>query len=516
MSNKHGVKRIISGAATGSIQMVVSLLASIITVPLMLKAVGMDMYGLYALVLSITGFIGLTDFGVTTAVTNKISYFRVEKKWNSINEIFSGAVAFFALLIIPIVLFLVFSILSGIIDVSFFLKDSIHLYDKTRDLFIIMIIFASVNVLFGGTIRSLYHGMNEVVEFNIGNGIGTLLYSVTFILFLLGSPSIFAIAVFQGLYNILKLSSFLFYFYKKHKWFSFVLKAKIFRHLYELREHSFVFFVLSITTAVVMMSDNIVLSHYVGVASVAIYSIGYKLFKLPCAALPIATSSYPIITGLFGEKNFKALASKYSQILRLNIISKYSILLFILLFSRQIISLWVGVELFDSYLLVGVFCLTFMVITWSGSHWVFINAMFLQKNQLVPSIFETIINLSISIILVSKIGIVGVAIGTVTANLCTVAISLPRQLKRHIDISPFNELKRIIIGLLVPSLFFILMYVGILFVVNMYAQLVLAGCVFFVFLWLVFKFSLLEDERKVVIDTLSRLTYNKLILKKKN
>ncbi len=495
------VKKIGFGTATSFISTGISILASIITVPLFIKAVGSDLYGLFVVVTSVVGFVGLTDFGLSGAITNQIAYLFAEQKKKEISELFSGAMIFFGSLLLGVFVIIAGLFFADIVSASFIFGVEDALVDLTGSLFFILLTFYTINLLFGSLLVSFFKGLNEIPKYNIIQSSYIIVYSISFVVFLLNKPSIISIAFFQGIFFILRVILLYVSAKKLFSWFRFYFKLSLLKRIKPLLKHSFYFFLLMLLSSLITKTDMLVLSHVVGVGMAATFAIGDRIFKLPTSMVTVAASAMPSIAHYFKLNDLSALSKMYSQVLRMNIVFKCAPLLFILVYSKEIISLWVGPEFFGGYYLVSLFFLSYMIYAWVGPHFAFINSMFKHRSEVIPMTVNVIINLGTSIFFAYHIGIIGIILGTVLGNLLTNAIYLPIFLSRQIDIKPFKDLYRVVVSFAIPAIFLVAMhYLNFYILQGIILQLAFATLVMGIYGFVCWMVVLQKNEKQFFID----------------
>jgi O-antigen/teichoic acid export membrane protein len=474
---KVGLTVFINGLST-----FVTLISAAITVRLLLRAVGTIDYGLLMLVSSVVGFISFSDFGTTTAVANQISYFFAEKKHTDITELFSGTAFFLGIIILGIWGILAILFLTKAISMQFLFGVDTSLVPKTLYLFFIILFFTSANFLFNSLFVSLYSGLNELPRYNLINFIYVVLNSVLFIIFLLYKPSIITVALFQGVSIFIRLIFYIIATKLFFKWLKISYHFRLIKKVFPLLKYSIVFVALSLCNSLIGKTDLLVISHILGLGMVAIYSISDRLFRLPANLLQLADPASPTIAMEYKKNNIAKLATMYVQIVRMHTIARVTVFSFLLLYARQIISIWAGAHLYyGNALFIGIF-ISFFLYTWVGPHFVFINAMFKHTKTLVPVVLSAIINLGASILLAQRIGLVGVILGTIIGNVTTTVIYLPWVLKKILPIHPLAELLKIIGSFIVPALVMGTAYfISVHYVSSIWLQLALGTLNFAVY-----------------------------------
>lgn len=494
------------GTITGTISNMVSLAAGIITVPLLVRALGTDAYGLLGVVSSVVGFVGMADLGLASTLMTAMSYAKAREDYGTVSRLYSGG-----LLVYTPLMFVLFGIAALVIYAPWFsvaklLSIPPALEDIAELTILIMLGYTMMNAFWGGVVKAVYHGVNEITVYNTIQTAYNVAFALAFIAYLLwGNVTLFGVAFMQGAGSVVRLVIQHVIARVRYPWLSFVMSTKSVHAVRPLLQYSAILF-LSTTAAVILeRSDNIVIAHFVGLAAVAVYSLAYKLFYLPAAMLPIVTASAPTVAMLYEKKDWDALGRFYRKILRANVIVKFAIFSFLVVFAREIITAWVGRDLFAGYATVVAIFGAFMLFVWNGSHALFFWAMQKFTPGLKANVIAIMINLALSIILVQRIGMVGVAIGTFVSFLVVNAWYLPKELKKELPIHPAREAATLLVRL-VPLLVALVASRELLFAfISVPAwQYVGAAFIGLVFVVMVYMVGFEDAERTIINGVIMR------------
>ncbi len=495
------VKTIGMGTITGAISNVVALAAGIITVPLLIKNLGTDAYGLLGVVSALVGFVGVVDLGLTSTITNAIAYGNARADHSRINRLFSGGILLYTPLVFAIVGLVTLLVYAPWFPLASLLNITPDVARLARLVIVIMLSYTMAGAFWGGVLKSLYHGVNDVAIYNGTQTIYNSFFALAFILYLLfGQVTLLGVVLVQAVGALVRLLLFVGVATRRYTWFSFIWSRESVRVVAPLLNYSVILFLSMVCIVILERSDNIVLAHYLGLAAVASYSIVYKLFYLPAAMLPIATASAPTVAALYEQKDWAALATLYRRILRVNIILKFIVFAFLLVFAREIVVLWVGVDLFTGYGTVAAIAATYMVFAWNGTHSLFFGAMQNFKPELRANAISIVLNLAFSIYLVQKIGMAGVPLGTLLSFLLVNAWYLPRTLVRLLDIHPWREAVRLL-SRIVPLLLALVAvhYFLITLVTDNLPRYILAAVIGVLFMFAVFLVAFGPGEKQFIV-----------------
>lgn len=173
-------------------------------------------------------------------------------------------------------------------------------------------------------------------------------------------------------------------------------------------------------TIVVTSTDNIIMSMFIGTKSVGIYSNYYMIIQIIQNVMNTLLGSFTASIG-----NYNVSASKednyelYKKLKFANywICSFCTVSLYLLL-NPFIKNIW-GEELLFSKEIVFILCVNFFVFTSRIVNGSFGNAVGLFIYDKLRPVFETIINLFVSVFLIKKIGISGIFLGTIISAMLT-------------------------------------------------------------------------------------------------
>lgn len=203
-------------------------------------------------------------------------------------------------------------------------------------------------------------------------------------------------------------------------------------HLSDLSTESFrsvigvglAFLILQVAYTVGFSIDRLVVAHYVGPAAVADYSVVYRLFAIPGGLAAIAlVPLWPAYSEAMARRDTMWVRRTLARSLRATIILTVPVVLGLLIFGPAIVFEWTGHTLsppFALYLAMGGFIIAFAI---ASGYAMFLNGAQLMRYQISTMTIMALINIVISVILASRIGVSGVALGSLIS--VTAALILP-------------------------------------------------------------------------------------------
>jgi O-antigen/teichoic acid export membrane protein len=401
----------LSGGSTLIVKFV-SIAINLITVPLTLSFLGAERYGLWMAISSIMALMAFADLGLGNGLLNVVSKAKGDKN----NEEAKIAVSstFFILLCISLLLLTLFFIAYPYINwvKVFNVKTEIAKIEAGPTV-IALIIPMLINMPLG-IVQRIQEGNQEGYKFQLFLILGSIIsfLSILLCIYLKSSLPLLVLAysigpiiatVINGL--IMFRKNYPFYRPRFHLFNLDVGK--------ELLKVGLVFFILQIFTLLANASDNIILAQTMGASSVAQYEIVKKIFLFSMITQFIIQPLWPAFGEALAKGDMIWIKKTIKNALILSLGVNVIITLPLVLFGRQLISMWVGSAYMPSWsLLIGFFMFTLLA-NYGGVMSTFLNSGKLISKQTIIIALASISAIFLKIYLSLNIGISGIIWATV-------------------------------------------------------------------------------------------------------
>ena len=204
------------------------------------------------------------------------------------------------------------------------------------------------------------------------------------------------------------------------------------------------FFVLGITSLIVVNTDNFIIIHVLGPTYVSAYAITFKLYALALIFIfSINGVLWPMYGRAMSEMNWDWIERIYNNSTVFLSLLGGAVCIGGILFAHDIIKLWVGERGYGGVFVIislGLYTYTASI---NNNHATVLNGMNALKGVVWIGVFEAIVNLVLSVTLIHYFGVGGVALGTFLAALTTVSWLLPLALIRKTNGRVNMDLKQI-------------------------------------------------------------------------
>ena len=247
---------------------IVTVLVAFIVSPIMVKQLGDETYGIWVLIVSISSYFTVLDFGINTAIVRYISKYTAVNDYQNARKIYSASFVIFILLS--------FFVLIPIAIIGLYFKDffNIQSFSNNYLYFVLLIVGVdmAINLIFGvlsGTLR----GLHNFLELNIIMIAVTLVKNCVLVYLLFNGYSLQALAILLVSSSVIKYA-FQYVFIKNRYKFLTVNFSSIDKPTLQLIfNYSVYSFLIAVALKILFSTDSIVIGALVSVESVTLYAI---------------------------------------------------------------------------------------------------------------------------------------------------------------------------------------------------------------------------------------------------
>ncbi|KAF2956271.1 flippase [Marinitoga sp. 38H-ov] len=442
---------------------IVAYVLSFILQALFARYLGSQDYGLYALGFNITNIgIIFTTFGMPASMQRFLGEYLGKKETKKAQSIINAG--FIIVTLTSIIAFTVLNINKHFFAINIFKKPEL---ENTFIYFSFILIIMSYLSLFSG----IFMGLKQPAKFNFQKEIVERLLRIAFFipLFYFGYK-LYGAIISTIISNIIILI-ILTYQFKKTKLLDFTVKP-VFSELSDVLKYSVNMFFVSFTYFLLSQVNITISGMYLESSKVAIYSISSSVAGLSVFFLVSINSIFgTVISELYHTNKFETLKKLYSTVIRIVITSTIPLTLWMVLYSKEILSFF-GKDYMEGYLVLSFLAIGQFVNAIVGPNGLMLSMTKHQKLELINGILIAALNISLNIFLIPKYGIVGSAIGG-TVAIASINILKSVEVYIFLKIQPYDKkiIKPIISGII---LIFVLLLIknvihsyNILFIVLM-------------------------------------------------
>ncbi len=394
----------------------VAMLASFLAIPMMIRYLGQEQFGVWSTLLTVMSWIVFFDLGVGNGLRNKVAEALARNdQTEAANYIASGYS------LIGLIALVLWALVTG---VSFFVPwqavfNTQAIPETTLRLTVQVAVFFVILNFWIGLISAILGAVQKTAMTALGQLISNILaLSFVFVLTKTTVATITYLAVAYGLSLVSANCILSFLFFQAN----YELRPKPNldkQHVKPLLTFGLQFFVIQIAALVIFTTDKMLISQLFGPEYVTQYDVIFKLFGIiTFLHVLIITPLWSAYTDAYHRGDFgwiKKILHKQIWVF----IGIIAAITFTATIAKPFIRIWIGARFeVDSLLILSMSALV-LVTTWLNIFSYFLNGVQKLKVSWVVSIFAMLLNIPISIFLAryTSLGVSSVVIGTICSLL---------------------------------------------------------------------------------------------------
>lgn len=400
-------RRIILTAGSSFLVKLFSVAINLITVPLTLKYLGTERYGLWMSISSLMALMAFADFGLGNGLLNEVA----KSKGLNNKEIAVKAVSntFFVLTFVSIILLVLFFIIYPFVSWElFFNLNEPKAKEEAGLTFLALVIPLLVGIPLG-IVQRIQDGYQEGYNFQLFQLLGSFISFLSLILcvyFEIGLPGlVFAYSFGSIIASILN---------------AVVLFKNKYRYLLPRFEHFKIkesrilfntglsFFVLSMFSLISSTSDNIIIARLLSPSKVVNFEIVKKIFLFSMITQFLIQPLWPAFNEAISKGDLIWVRKTFNKAMKLSIGFGAVISLPLLMFGKQIIFYWVGGVYIPSWMLLFGFYLFVFQANYGGVMSTLLNGANMLRKQIVFIGLASVTSLFLKFTLTKQFGIEGI------------------------------------------------------------------------------------------------------------
>ena len=422
--------RIIKNVSSNWLALGVNVAVGIFLSPFIVHHLGDSAFGIWVLIFSITGYYGIFDLGIRSAIIRYVSKFNATGEVEELAKIVNTNL--FMHTCTCIVSMIVTVVLSIYVDRLFKIPPEFH--SDAR--WLLLMTGASVAVGFPlGVIGGILEGLQRYYIQSWMNIVSNLLRAALIVVALQRGGGLLTVAVITvALGTLAQLIRAIVAMrlvrvplgLRYVKWNTFTTVAR----------YSSVTFVLLIATRLKFKSDEIVIGTMMSAAAITYFNIGARIVDYAGSVITaLAQIFVPMASASEATGDMDRLRKIFVAGNRFCALTIFPICVTLIMLGKSVIEVWMGKKyVVTSYPVLVVMILPCTVLWAQGASARLLIGIGKHRTWAVVTIVEGISNVILSVILVRPYGIVGDAWGTAIPMFCSMILFMPRHVCRQLNI----------------------------------------------------------------------------------
>ena len=419
-SSRYG--RMVHAVWSGGAARVLSSAVTLLSLPLAVRYLGAERYGVWATITTTAVWINLLDLGIANTLTNHISHAYALRDEHAAARSFTNALFLTGAMatLAGILAILLFPHINWIRLLNVSPRVSAAEVRHTAAAAVTLTLLA----LPCNLVSKVLAGYQELHRNNYAicaGAAGSLVGLALGIMLRVPMPVLFVMSV--GCLTYASLITMIVVVGWQKRW---LIPRLSFLHrnlIKELLSSGSSFFLIQIAAVVVFSSDNLVVSHYLGAAEVTPYSVTWRIVGLVALLQSlIFPALWPAYAEAYAKRDFnwirRTFAATMTGTVALNLLSAA----ILLAFGRSLIRIWAGAAAVPAFALLFAMCVWAVINGFMSVESCLLAALNRIREQAVLSIIAAALNIFLSLMWVRQIGALGVIGGTIVSYLLVLVV----------------------------------------------------------------------------------------------
>lgn len=391
---------------------VLTVAASFATTAILLRAMSLDQYGIWALLITVQTWINLFDLGIGNGLRTRVAESLANGRIKEAASNISMAYAVFTLIFILLMVALIPTVI--VVDWQSFLNVSTIGSSELRGAVGATALLTSLIL-----VTNLINPVAAAVQRNSYTAVAIFIHAAIFLvlavlILVTGWGSVLTFLVLRGTLNVVVNLGFTIWFYSQRREIKPYVTTDL-RGSRGLISLGFGFFIVQIAMLVLFSTDQFLIVKLLGPEQVPQYDVVYKLFSLFVTVhLMVAGPLWSAYTEAYQKQEFnwvrRTIRGQHKFLFLLAVASVALVPV-----ARPIIAVWTGDTVEPASGLAGLMCLFVVLTMWNNTFGAFLNGIGHLRPQIVAATIGAFLNIPLSIFFVSTLsfGISGIVLATI-------------------------------------------------------------------------------------------------------
>jgi O-antigen/teichoic acid export membrane protein len=402
----NAARKLALGSASRTVSLLVQVVVGMWLMPFIIHTLGDRIYGYWTLVAAFLGYYGLLDLGIVTAVTYRVARSIGERNKEDINQTVSTAFVMFGLIGL---------LLLAITVVAAFVSKDIVKNPTEAALFAQVLLIMGIGFATGFPCRAFLGALAAELRFDLISGLGilgVLVRAALIVILLKAGHGIVALAMVTMVVDLCQnLANYIFLKIVRPA-FRLSIKTATRKIMKDLFGYSVFTFIAKIADQIRFNMDVFIIGAFLGIGAVTHYAIAKGLTGyFRNFIISLIGGIGPMFSQQLGRQDEDAMRRTFVAGTKLSSIFAISAGLCLVIYGKPFISAWMGTDYIDAYVPLSI--LIVGAIAWLAQQPSvgFLFGIARHKFLAYSNSVEALLNLSLSLLLVSRYKMLGVAIG---------------------------------------------------------------------------------------------------------
>lgn len=386
-------------------------LIALVLTPYVVSRLGLERFGIWAIVGAVTGYFGLLDLGISSSYVKYIAEFHSRREYGKIDELISTGMAFYTLFSVAI-LILSFASIGPVFS---FFRISSASWNEIRFVFIVsMAIFCVSNTL--GGYGAVITGLQRMDIQNTLALVFSLLTAAGTVFFLERGWGLRGLVVNNAIVAVVGAAVNVVIARKLLPQMAVSVKAVNRRMFQELFGYGVRMQVARLESVFTFQADKLIIARFFPMGAVSMYQLGstvvMKARELP---LLLISALLPAVSELDAVHDTLRLRELYQRGTKYLVLTVMPLMVFLFFNAGAVMFAWMGLGYEDAALIIRILCPCYLINVMTGVGSALAAGSGKPGLLTRAALAQFCGNVILSVILVRLVGFTGVAIATLVS-----------------------------------------------------------------------------------------------------
>ncbi|RMF92193.1 MAG: hypothetical protein D6734_12865, partial [Candidatus Schekmanbacteria bacterium] len=401
-------KKIISNTIYNYLGNLTQIFINFFLTPYIFRKLGAERFGIWAFMFAVTSYFSLLDLGAGGSFTKYLAEYKAKRDTKNINNIINHGLLFY--LPLGIIQFIAGYFLIDII-IGFFKIEEVYISETYNVLLFGILAFCIQSTV--TPIRSIFEGFQKMGILNYIKIISAIPRAAGIVFVLHYGYGLTGLALNEAAYSIYIGIAYIYYSYKIFPQISFFPKIiekdvfkKIFTFGYKVQ-------VAKIAYLINFQTDKFLIGYFLNTASIGFYDIGNRVASIARSfPLLMVSAITPAASEVDSTKSKEELWKLYIRASKFLLIFTTPIFIFLAFNNKIILELWLSKSYPPAEMVLLIMCSAYYFNLISGVANVVSIGIGKPEFEMETSIYASLLNILLSIILIIKYELAGCVIAT--------------------------------------------------------------------------------------------------------
>jgi O-antigen/teichoic acid export membrane protein len=413
--------------STRYVAIAAEMIVGLLVLPFNVAHLGTSAYGLWMLTASITAYFSVLDLGYPGALVKFVAQYRARRDVRALNEVLSTTFYLFA--IFGVLTYLVAIVVAVYLDRIFQLTpEQVHLGR-------IVLLVISANVATGMACSVFGGVINGFQRYDLNNLVGTastVVSAIVNVVVLLSGYGLVELVVATTLVRMLTYWVYRANAYRVFPGLRLRLQSFSRQRLSEVTMFSVYMALIDWANKLNYSVDALVIGVFLNTSAVAVWSVGQRLAETTQRLTnQLSAMLFPMVVDNDASSQLARLQSILLVGTRLSLATVVPIGGALMLMAGPLVQTWVGADFAGSAIVVQLLTLTVIVRVGSATASTVLKGAGRHRFLSVCNVVTALLNLSLSVAVVRRLGLTGVALGTLApVTVAAIFVVFPAACRR--------------------------------------------------------------------------------------